>query len=209
VWLSRYPRPQYIGFDNGGEFKSVFDQLCKEYGIEKKPSTEYNPQSNGVIERVHQTLNNALKTFELDEQELSETNPWAPFLSATAWALRSTYHLALDATPGQVVFGRDMILPIRYRTDWAQLKHRFQERINKDNVRENSKRITYTYKVGDKVLLSKPGILRKMERPFKGPYTVVKVSTNGTVCVQHGAVTQRVNVRRLMPYHTRDHSGGG
>jgi hypothetical protein len=24
VWLSRYPRPEYIGFDNGGEYKNVF-----------------------------------------------------------------------------------------------------------------------------------------------------------------------------------------
>jgi hypothetical protein len=24
VWLPRYPGPEYIGFDNGGEYKSVF-----------------------------------------------------------------------------------------------------------------------------------------------------------------------------------------
>jgi hypothetical protein len=25
VWLSRYPRPAYIGFDNGGEYKNMFE----------------------------------------------------------------------------------------------------------------------------------------------------------------------------------------
>jgi hypothetical protein len=25
VWLSRYPRPAYIGFDNGGEYKNIFE----------------------------------------------------------------------------------------------------------------------------------------------------------------------------------------
>jgi hypothetical protein len=25
VWLSRYPIPEYIGFDNGGEYKNVFE----------------------------------------------------------------------------------------------------------------------------------------------------------------------------------------
>jgi hypothetical protein len=35
VWLSRYPRPEYIGFDNGGEYKNVFEEIIKNYGIEK------------------------------------------------------------------------------------------------------------------------------------------------------------------------------
>jgi hypothetical protein len=25
IWLSRYPRPEYIGFDNGGEYKKLFE----------------------------------------------------------------------------------------------------------------------------------------------------------------------------------------
>ena len=28
TWLARYPRPREIGFDNGGEFKTEFKQLC-------------------------------------------------------------------------------------------------------------------------------------------------------------------------------------
>ncbi len=46
-----------------------------------------------------------LRTFELDKRELNDADPWAPFLSATAWAIRSTYHTSLDATPGELVFG--------------------------------------------------------------------------------------------------------
>jgi hypothetical protein len=53
VWLSRYPRPEYIGFDNGGEYKNVFEELVNSYGIKKNNSTPFNPQSNGIIERVH------------------------------------------------------------------------------------------------------------------------------------------------------------
>jgi hypothetical protein len=36
VWLFRYPRPEYIGFDNGGEYKNVFEELVNNYGIKKK-----------------------------------------------------------------------------------------------------------------------------------------------------------------------------
>jgi hypothetical protein len=27
VWLPRYPRPEYIGFNNGGEYKNIFEEL--------------------------------------------------------------------------------------------------------------------------------------------------------------------------------------
>jgi hypothetical protein len=46
VWLSRYTRPAYIGSDNGGEYKNVFEELVNNYGINKKDSTPFNPQSN-------------------------------------------------------------------------------------------------------------------------------------------------------------------
>lgn len=78
VWLARYPRPQYLGFDNGGEYKKEFEQLRCNYGMTKKPSLEYNPQSNGIIERVHQVLGDMLRTFELEEKELCENDHGVP-----------------------------------------------------------------------------------------------------------------------------------
>jgi transposase InsO family protein len=62
IWLSRCPRTKYVGFDNGGEYKNLFEELANDYGIKKKNSTPTNPQSNGIIERVHFTLNDALTT---------------------------------------------------------------------------------------------------------------------------------------------------
>jgi transposase InsO family protein len=112
VWLSRYPRPEYIGFDNGGEYKNVFEELVNNYGIKKNNSTPFNPQSNGIIERVHLTLNDSLRTAEIDGTEMDENDPWGPFLASAAYAIRSTFHTTLKATPGQLVFGRDMVLPI-------------------------------------------------------------------------------------------------
>jgi hypothetical protein len=49
VWLSIYPRPEYIGFENGVEYKNVFEELVNNYGIKKKNSTPFNLQSNGII----------------------------------------------------------------------------------------------------------------------------------------------------------------
>jgi hypothetical protein len=44
----------------------VFEELVNNYGTKKKNSTPFNPQSNVIIERVHSTLNDALRTAEID-----------------------------------------------------------------------------------------------------------------------------------------------
>jgi hypothetical protein len=206
-WLARYPRPRQCGFDNGSEFKWLFKELCENYGLEQKSTTSYNPQGNSIIERVHQVLGDSLRTFQLQEQELAVVNPWEPFMTSVAYAVRSTYHTTLEATPGQLVFGRDMILPIRFKADWARIASRKQTIIDQSNKRENARRLLHDYNVGDKVLLTKPGIIPKMELPRTGPHIIEKVSTNGTVVIRDGAVSQRVNIRRLTPYHERRTSG--
>jgi hypothetical protein len=71
----------------------------------------------------------------------------------------------------------------------------------RNNRRENAYRITHDYKVGDKVLLKKPGKhLRKLEAPRTGPHTVTAIYTNGTLRIQKGNVNEKVNMRRLFPY---------
>ena len=43
VWLSRYPRPSKVIFDNGSEFKKDFVPLLKEFSIKPKLTTINNP----------------------------------------------------------------------------------------------------------------------------------------------------------------------
>ena len=201
VWFSRYPRPQIMGFDNGKEFQSVFRQMVKSYGLKEASTTSYNPQSNGIIERVHQVLNDALRTFELEEQDLPDKDPWTPFLAATCFAIRSTYHTTLGATPAQLVYGRDMILPLTFKANWSAIRQRRQTEINRNNARENRSRIAHTFSVGDKVSKGKPGIIPKLRRKRDGPYEVTAVYDNGTVRIRHGAIEERLSIRRVYPYY--------
>ena len=155
--------------------------MVQNYGITKKPTTHYNPQSNGIVERVHAVLNDILRTFELEERELDEDDPFTEFLSAAAFAIRSTYHTTLEATPAQLVFGRDMMLPISVQANWARIQDKRQTEMIRNNMRENKGRIDHTYKVGDKVLLRKEGTLRKLSSPRDGPHLITRVYDNGTV----------------------------
>ena len=200
-WLARYPRPTYVGCDNGSSFKGLFIDLCKNYGIDQKYSTEYNPQSNGIIERVHQVLGNALRSFELQEQELDKKRKWEPFLTAASYAIRSTFHTTLNATPAQLVYGRDMLLPMKFVADWTRIQQSKQDQIHQSNVRENSKQIPHQYQVGDQVLIQRPGISNKLSTPHHGPYPIVQVHTNGTVNICNRPVQQQINI--LTPYIER------
>jgi hypothetical protein len=69
------------------------------------------------------TLNDSLRSAEIDGREMDETDPWGPFLASVAYAIRSTLHTTLKPTPGQLVFGRDMVQAIKSKTDWAGLNN--------------------------------------------------------------------------------------
>ena len=116
------------------------------------------------------------------------------------WAIRSTHHTTNKASPGQLVFGRDMLFNIPYVPNWENIRAQKQLLTNKNAITENKKRISHDYAVNDNVLIYRDGIFRKLDGPFLGPYKIIEVYTNGTVCIQRGIVTERINVRRPTLY---------
>jgi hypothetical protein len=126
------------------------------------------------------------------------------FLVNAAWAVRSTYHTVLRSTPGAAIFGRDMLFDIPYIADWTDIGKRRQALVDQNCLRENKRRINFDYAVGQKVLLKEDGILRKAQDKKTGPYVITQVHTNGTVRIQRGTVSERLNIRRLTPYFERD-----
>jgi Integrase zinc binding domain len=59
TWLTRYPWPTMITYDQGTDFIAEFAQMVlNDYGIKSKPITKRNPQANSIIEHVHQTIGN-------------------------------------------------------------------------------------------------------------------------------------------------------
>ena len=90
-----------------------FAKMChNDYGLKRKPITTRNPQSNAIIKHIHQTIGNIIRTF--DVSNIFNKNPWSGILAATMFAVRATYHTPLQASPMQLVFGRDAILNIKH-----------------------------------------------------------------------------------------------
>ena len=79
-----------------------------------------NPLANSILERVHQVLGNMLRTKNLQKYDFDEMDPWSELLGSVAWDICSTHHTTLQATPGQLVFGRDMLLNLKFVADWEQ-----------------------------------------------------------------------------------------
>ena len=79
--------------------------MKNDYRVKGKPITTRNPQTNAIVEIIHQVIGNIIRTFELETSYIDEENPWKGILSATVFTVRSTYHTTLQHTPGQLVFG--------------------------------------------------------------------------------------------------------
>jgi hypothetical protein len=130
---------------------------------------------------------------------LDHNDPWNEFLQACAYAIRSTYHTILQASPGQLVFGRDMIHNVLFHANWDRIKTNKTKIIEQSNKRENKNRLKHKYKVGDRILLQKLG-LRELSALKESPYSVLYVETNGKIKIQRVTVSEKVNIRRIEPY---------
>ena len=95
MWLSRYPIPIEITYDQGSEFigldirKSLIET---EFWITAKPSTLGNPMPKAILERIHQVQGNLVRTFNIQYTYVDENDTWTGILAASAFAILSTTH---------------------------------------------------------------------------------------------------------------------
>ena len=72
-------------FDRGTKFMAEFSKMCQnDYVLKMNPITTRNPQSNAIIEQIHQTIGNIIRTF--DVSNIVNNNPWSGILAATMFA---------------------------------------------------------------------------------------------------------------------------
>jgi hypothetical protein len=201
TWFSRNPHCWYLIHDNGSEFKLHFHALCKKYGIKRKPTSVKNPQANAIMEHIHAVFTNMLYTARLIMAELVKTSDMNVFLSDTAWAVHSTHHTVLKASPGAAIFGWDVLFDIPFIADGKKIGEHRQRLTDCETAHENKDRDNYDYKVGQKVFVWNNGILHKAEsRYLKDPWTITTIHTNGTITVQRGKKSERMNTWRVKPF---------
>jgi hypothetical protein len=94
-----------------------------------------------------------------------------------------------------------MLLDIPFIAEWKKIGEHRQQPTNLNTTHENEGRIDYDYKVGQKVLVQNDNILHKAEsRYLKDPWKITSVHTNGTITVECGNKSERMNIQRVKPF---------
>ncbi len=153
------------------------------------------------MERVHQVLGQMFHTAEINMADSVTPDDIVVFLDNAAWAIRSTYHTVLKASPGVAIFGWDMLFDVPFIANWNKIGDYRQRQTDLSTEHENKRRVDCDYKIGDQVLVIQDGILRKAQRPHgKEPWTITTIHRNGTIRIQRGTKTEPINIRRVTPY---------
>ncbi len=82
-----------------------------------------------------------MRTAEIDMADSVHTADIDTFIDNAVWAIHSTYHTVLKASPGAAIFGRDMLFDILLVADWHKIGDYRQRQTDRSNIRENNKRV--------------------------------------------------------------------
>jgi hypothetical protein len=104
-WIQRFGVPSTITSDRGPQFTSqLWSGLCKLLSITHVQTTAYHPQANGLVERLHRHLKDALRARSAAADWYSHL-PWVMLDIRTAWREDSEFSLAEN------MFGSQPVLP--------------------------------------------------------------------------------------------------
>ena len=97
--------------------------------------------------------------------------------SGTGLCGRITYQRTKVKSPGQLVFGQDMILPINHVADWRYIRQHKQAQIDRDVICENTTRSHKNYRLEYKIM-NRTKSAYKYKTPFKVSREIVQVWKN-------------------------------
>ena len=94
-----------------------------------------------------------------------------------------------------------MQLNIPVLADYEMIRRKRQARIDYNATRENAKRRSKDYVIGDEVLILNDKA-RKLDQRAIGPFTIQQVHANRTVTITRTPdVYERINIRRFKPFY--------
>ena len=101
--------PRSVQSDQGSNFMSgIFQQVMYELGIKQYKSSAYHPESQGALERFHQTLKNMIRSYCFDTEK-----DWDEGIHLLLFAVRESVQESLGFSPFELVFGHAVRGPLK------------------------------------------------------------------------------------------------
>jgi transposase InsO family protein len=107
--ICRHGLPQKFVMDNGPENQDITKSLLEHYNIKNINISAYHPQSNGLVERGHGPVVNALAKYSAEKKA-----QWNLVLPLALWADRVTVRRSTGYSAFHLVYGRDCLLPVDF-----------------------------------------------------------------------------------------------
>ena len=99
--------PQELLTDNGSNFMSkVMQRFCMLTGVKQLKTSPYHPQTGGMVERFNATLKRLLRKL------VANPKAWDECLPYVLWAYRGTIHKTTGFSLYQLLFGKEMRMPL-------------------------------------------------------------------------------------------------
>ena len=101
--------PKSVQSDQGSNFMSgIFQQVMHELGIKQYRSSAYHPESQGALERFHQTLKNMIRLYCFDTGK-----DWDEGIHLLLFAVRESVQESIGFSPFELVLGHSVRGPLK------------------------------------------------------------------------------------------------
>ena len=139
--FARFGFPEVIVTDNGRQFASTeFEEFMKKNGVQHVMGAPFHPQTNGMAERMVQSVKLALKKMEGQPGALKEK------LLRFLLNYRNTTHNATGKSPAESLLGRRL----RTRLDLVRPKEHPKRAVISPRFQDNQPVLIRDYRVGEK-----------------------------------------------------------
>ena len=101
--------PHFVQSDQGSNFMSgIFQEVMFQLGVKQIKSSAYHPQSQGALERFHQTIKSMLRAHCFQEKK-----DWDEGIPLLLFAMREAIQTSLGFSPFKLVFGHTSRGPLK------------------------------------------------------------------------------------------------